>query len=213
MVSSHLTPVIIAGATGSGKSSLALSMALKFDGEIICADSRQFYRFMQIGTASPNEEERALIPHHGFNIVDPLSKKVDAGFFVTFALTAIARCHEQRKRPITVGGTGLYLRALRYGLNDVPQSDKTIASSLEKECNERGLAAMYEELATIDPSSMRLIMPNDRYRVLRALEIYRKTKTLPSALRTSFSLKKPVIHAHWLLKHGEMENYEAGLRA
>ncbi len=80
MVSSHLTPLIIAGPTASGKSGLALKLALKHGGEIICADSRQFYKFMSIGTASPSEEELGLVPHHGYNLVDPREQKIDAGF-------------------------------------------------------------------------------------------------------------------------------------
>lgn len=212
MVSSHLIPLVIAGATGSGKSSLALQLAQKFNGEIICADSRQLYRFMCIGTASPTEAERALVPHHGFNVIDPREQKVDAGFFVQFANEAIADCQRRKKRPILVGGTGLYLRSLRYGLHDVPQSDKTLVATLEAECEERGMRAMYEELAHIDPASVQLIMPQDRYRIIRALEIYRMTGRLPSALRQSFSARESKLDAHWLWKLGDQASFEQTLK-
>lgn len=212
MVSSHVMPLIIAGSTGSGKSALALRLALKFNGEIICADSRQFYSHMCIGTASPSAHERALVPHHGFNIVDPRQRKIDAGFFVSFAHDAIVSCQKRGKRPIVVGGTGLYLRALRYGLHDVPQSDKAVLARLEEECETRGLHQLYEELALVDPASVQLILPQDRYRIVRALEIYRKTGLPPSALRKSFSARKSLIKAHWLLKLAPPDSFEERLK-
>lgn len=207
-----MMPIIIAGATASGKSSLALKLALKHNGEIICADSRQFYKFMRIGTASPADSEKALVAHWGFNSVDPRITKIDAGYFVNFAKEAILSCQKRGKRPILVGGTGLYLRALRYGLEDVPPSNKDIALKLEEDCRKNGVAFMYEELRRIDDQSAKLILPNDRYRILRSLEIFQITGKKPSMLRTSFSLKKPLIKAHWLLKVGDKEFYEKDLK-
>lgn len=204
MVSSHLRPIIIAGPTGSGKSSLALELAERHDGEIICADSRQFYRSMEIGTASPSVEEKNRIAHHGFNSFDPSTTKIDAGFFVEFAHEKIRECQARHKRPIIVGGTGLYLRSLRYGLSDVPPSDKNLIAELEAEVDAKGLPAIYEELSLIDPESVKQIMASDRYRIVRALEIYRKTGVLPSSLRKSF--KGPSnFRAHWVQKLGNTD--------
>lgn len=200
MVRSHLkTPLVIAGPTAGGKSSLALSFAQKFEGEIICADSRQFYSHMAIGTACPTKEEMELVPHHGFGIIDPKSQKIDAGFFVSFALEKIAEVQSRNKRPILVGGTGLYLRSLYYGLGEVPPSDKNISAQLEARADQEGLEKLYQELLLIDASSAR-ISPNDRYRILRALEIFYLTKRPPSVLRASFKSRNPQILAHWVYK-------------
>lgn len=200
MVRSPLSPIIIAGATGSGKSALGMELAKKHKGEIICADSRQFYHFMHIGTASPSEKDKEAIPHHGFNVIDPCAQKIDAGSFVDFAKKTIAEVQQRGHRPILVGGTGLYLRALRYGLDDVPISQPALVKEIEQECDERGLAALYEELKKIDPESAAFIMANDRYRIVRALEIYRQTNKVPSLIRQSFAEKVPKLSAHWILK-------------
>lgn len=152
------------------------------------------------------------MPHHGFNIVDPRERKIDAGFFVRFANEAITSCQQRGKRPIVVGGTGLYLRSLRYGLNDVPASDKSLLARLEEECETRGLPALYEELALIDPASVQLIRPQDRYRIVRALEIYHKTGIPPSTLRKSFSEREALLEAHWLLKLGKRDSFEQTLK-
>lgn len=200
MVRSYLTPIIIAGATGSGKSALALELARKHHGEIICADSRQFYQHMRIGTASPSDDDLKAVPHHGFNTVDPVMAKVDAGSFIEFANRTIREVEGRGKRPILVGGTGLYLRALRFGLSDVPKSDPEIVKKLQEECDQLGLEKLYEELIRVDPGSGERIKSHDRYRIVRALEIFRQSKKPPSAIRQSFYQQIPKINAHWVLK-------------
>jgi tRNA dimethylallyltransferase len=211
MVSPHLTPLVIAGPTGSGKSALALALALKYDGEIICADSRQFYKFMRIGTASPSDEDLKLVPHHGFNSIDPKDSKIDAGFFITFAHTLINTIKARHKRPIIVGGTGLYLRALRYGLSDVPRSDPKVIKTLEKEAALLGVHILYERLITLDPKSTMQIKASDKYRIIRALAIFNQTHRKPSSLRQSFSHKKALLNAHWLLKKIDKADLEKRL--
>lgn len=217
MVRSHLKmPVVIAGPTAGGKSSLALSWAQKFDGEIICADSRQFYSHMAIGTACPTKEEMELVPHHGFGLIDPKSQKIDAGFFVSFALEKIAEVQDRNKRPILVGGTGLYLRSLYYGLGDIPPSDKNLSAKLEARADQEGIGKLYQELLLIDPRSAQIISPNDRYRILRALQIFYLTKKPASALRASFKAKSSQILAHWVYKKPSrpklLENIEKRVR-
>jgi tRNA dimethylallyltransferase len=213
MVSSHLSPLIIAGPTGSGKSALALKLALRYNGEIICADSRQFYKFMAVGTASPSLQDQSLVPHHGFNFVDPREQKIDAGFFITFAQQHIALIHARQKRPIIVGGTGLYLRALRFGLSDVPRSDPALINKLEQECELLGLANLYKQLQNFDPQSTEKIKISDKYRIIRALAIARQTNKKPSELRQSFTEKDAKISAHWLLKLADKANYEQKLKS
>lgn len=198
--SSHLIPLIIAGPTASGKSSLALKLAEHHDGEIICADSRQFYAGMAIGTACPSQEDQKRIPHHGYGLVDPNTSKVDAGYFVSFAMKTIGEVQGRAKRPIVVGGTGLYLRALCYGLGDVPPSAPKIVEQLHLRCDSEGLPKLYAELMTIDPDAASIIKSSDRYRIIRALEIFAVTGKKPSKLRRSFKEKSPKLKAHWVYK-------------
>jgi len=195
-----MRPLVIAGPTASGKSKLALRLAAKFNGEIICADSRQFYAGMAIGTACPSNEEQAMIPHHGYGMLDPQSQRMDAGCFVKFAREKIDEINKRGKRPILVGGGGLYLRALRYGLNDVPPSDKNVAQALKSQVKILGVNHLYNELKRIDEDTAHLIKPEDSYRITRALEIFRITNEKPSQLRQSFFSDVVSLGAHWVYK-------------
>lgn len=200
MVRPHLIPIVIAGPTASGKSKLALSLCKKYSGEIICADSRQFYRGMAIGTASPTSDELLAIPHHGYGTLDPKSAKLDAGYFVNFALEAIREIQHRGKRPILVGGTGLYLRSLYYGLSDVKPADEIYRRELVRRMNSDGLPQLYEELKRHDRTTADALSPNDAYRIMRALEIFHSTGQTASELRKSFNQGPPQIVAHWLYK-------------
>jgi len=199
MVRSNLRPLIIAGPTASGKSSLALRLALRHKGEIICADSRQFYAGMAIGTCCPSEKDLAIVPHHGYGILDPKSEKMDAGFFVQYARQKISEIQKRGNRPILVGGTGLYLRALYYGLS-APPRDKIISASLLSRLHQYGSHHLYSELQKIDPLSARMIKAQDSYRIIRALEIFQVSGVAPTNLRHSFSTDKPQLLAHWIYK-------------
>ncbi len=200
MVTSLLMPLVIAGPTASGKSSLALTLAERFRGEIVCADSRQFYAGMSVGTACPSEEDMHRVPHHGYGSLDLLQQKFDAGAFVKFALDTISEVQKRGKRPILVGGTGLYLRSLYYGLGDVPKSDSTIARALQLRAHGEGFYKLYQELLLIDPLSAQTIKSNDSYRIIRALEIFAVTGKQPSSLRQSFQESEPQLKAHWVYK-------------
>jgi tRNA dimethylallyltransferase len=200
MVRSPVIPLIIAGPTASGKSHLAVKLAQKYHGEIICADSRQFYKGMMIGTACPSKDDIHLVPHHGYQTVDPLSEKIDAGFFIKFAKNKIEEIKVRGKLPILVGGTGLYFRALHYGLNDVPPSQKTISLEIARRCTRFGLGKLYSDLQKIDPLSAKVIKAQDGYRIMRALEIFYITGIPPSVLKSSFSHGQAQIHAHWIYK-------------
>lgn len=198
MVRSDLAPVIVAGPTGIGKSRIVFEWAKRFNGEIICADSRQFYKHMAVGVAAPSILEMASVPHHGYLMLDPLHEKMDAGTFVAFAEKAIHDVQSRGKRPFIVGGTGLYLRALAYGLNDVPKKDEAIRQKLEQECTNKGVGALYERLSFIDKESADSILPHDAQRIIRALEIFLVTNEKPSVLRRSFK-QTTIRKAHWLL--------------
>lgn len=205
-------PLVIAGPTGSGKSSLAIKLALAHKGEIICADSRQCYQFMSIGSACPSVEDKKRVVHHGYEMLDPRHEKMSTGFFVEWVKKTSLAIQEKGKRPIIVGGTGLYLRALRYGVIYIPHRNEEIIKKLEEECERLGLASMYKKLSLIDSESALNIMPNDKLRILRALEIYSLTQEKPSKLRQSFKNKKPIFKAHWLLLKPQRDTLKENLK-
>lgn len=182
-----VSPIVIAGPTGSGKSALALRWAKQLGGEIICADSRQVYSGMRIGTAGPSDAECEAVPHHGFGVIDPACD-YDAGAFVHDATHWIKAIQNRQNLPMLVGGTGLYLRCLRYGLSDVPAQDPKVRAELEAKRSELGLAHLHAELERVDPMSAKTIHPNDAVRILRALEIFKITKTPASQLRSSHAV-------------------------
>jgi tRNA dimethylallyltransferase len=192
-----VSPIVIGGPTGSGKSDYAIALAQQICGEIICADSRQVYMGMRIGSASPTDEELAQVPHHHYNFVDP-NNVYDAARFIADTDRVIGEIASRGKTPILVGGTGLYLRCWRYGLNDVPQSDPQVREALKRETNEKGVPALYTELQALDPESADSIAPQDGYRILRALEIFRMTGHKASRLRKSH-FDTPRQEAQWIL--------------
>lgn len=191
--------LVIAGPTASGKSALALAIAQQHSGEIICADSRQVYSGMRIGTAGPSEEEMHAIPHHGFHTLDPLAA-LDAGKFLTQTDRFVADVRSRGNLPILVGGTGLYLRSYRYGLMDVPPKNEVLRSQLIEEARSIGLQTLHERLRALDPLSADAISANDEVRIVRALEIAALTGERPSDLRKSHTQDQPPrVDAQWIL--------------
>ena len=184
-------PLIVAGPTASGKSTLALELAKRLGGGIVCADSRQFYRGMVVGTAGPSEAERAEVPHFLFHEFDPASP-LDAARFIQHADRAVADCEAQGLLPILVGGTGLYLRAWRYGIDDAPPSDPKVRAALETRLKREGIQLLYTELEKIDPAVRGRIHPNDPVRTVRALEIHQLTQSLPTRLLPGDFAKRAV---------------------
>ena len=194
MVPQTLKPLVIAGPTASGKSELALKLAQKLNGEIICADSRQIYRGMSIGTACPSAQDYEAIKHHGFERLDP-SQTYSAGQFIKDTDHYVQVVQANHKKPILVGGTGLYLRAWRFGLDDVLPADSSIRERLEQKAPE----ALYAKLEQIDPDSAESIKPTDTVRVVRALEILELTGQTASSLRQTDWNREPRIEAEWCL--------------
>jgi len=191
-------PIVIAGPTGSGKSDLAMQLALRLGGELVCADSRQFFDGMQIGSAGPTPEELKKVPHHLFGVIAPKSA-FDAGSFVEAADRAVAEISSRNKVPILVGGTGLYLRAWRYGLSDVPAKDDNIRRRLNSEIEQLGKKALHDRLRAFDEVSAAQISENDQVRIVRALEIIELTQKKPSDLRVSHASVEPRVNAKWVL--------------
>ncbi len=174
--------IIICGPTASGKSALALSLAKKFSGEIISADSQQVWRGFDIGTAKPTEDELREVPHHLIDICDP-PQRFDAEKFLRRADAAIEEISSRGMIPFVVGGTGMYLRMLEFGICDAPESDPELRAELESRAKVEGLAALHEELESVDPQSASSIHPNDKTRIIRALEIFHLTGSPASELR------------------------------
>ncbi|MFA5902515.1 MAG: tRNA (adenosine(37)-N6)-dimethylallyltransferase MiaA [Desulfobacula sp.] len=166
--------VIICGPTCVGKTSFAIQIAQKFNGEIISADSMQIYQHMTIGTAKPDAEEMRLIRHHLINIVDP-KEEFDAGRYVKAADAAVEDILSRGKLPIITGGTGFYIKALLNGLFRSEAICTEMLSRLTKEFEESGAQALHEKLTQCDPKAANKIHPNDSFRVIRALEMYQTT--------------------------------------
>jgi len=168
--------VVIGGQTASGKSALALALATAADdgvaGELVCADSRQVYAGLHIAAAGPDDDERARAPHHLYGAFDPATTTVNAGVFVAAADAAIGEILARGHRAIVVGGTGLYLRSLRLGLDEAPPGDPAIRARLQADLDAHGLRALVEALRRRDPDvDARGLDLQNPVRVLRALEI------------------------------------------
>ncbi len=176
-------PIVVAlmGPTASGKTAAALEIARHVPSEIISVDSALVYRGMDIGTAKPSLEERAAVPHHLIDILDP----ADAYSVMQFCQDAVRLAGEIAARgrlPLLVGGTMLYFKALRDGLDDLPQADPLLRARLDKEAAEAGIPAMHGRLAALDPDTAARLKPNDAQRIQRALEIIELTGQPMSAL-------------------------------
>jgi len=172
--SSHRTIIVIVGPTCSGKTALGLKLAQIVTSEIISADSRQFYRYLNIGTAKPSIENIQKIPHHLIDFLDP-SENYDVSLFEKDAEKIIDQIHNRNKIPIVVGGSGLYLKALIDGIFDAAGKDEQYRKELNQKRKEIGNEFLYEELKKVDPRTASKMLPQNWKRVMRALEVYHTT--------------------------------------
>jgi tRNA dimethylallyltransferase len=166
--------LVIVGPTAAGKSALAVTLAKEFGAEIVNGDSMQVYRGMDIGTAKPTAAERRLVPHHLFDLVEP-DQDFTAADYRRLASQVILDICSRGRLPVVVGGTGLYIRALLAGLADSPGADNAFREECRLLIESRGLAALYELLQRTDPQAAARIHPNNRVRIVRALEVFRQT--------------------------------------
>lgn len=175
MCGSPLTPLdkvlVIVGPTAVGKTALSLYLAERLGGEVVSADSRLFYRGMDIGTAKPTPEERARVPHHLIDIADP-DETVGLARFLRLAHAAIADICARGRLPMVVGGTGQYVRALVEGWTPpaVPP-DRALRAELEEQARREGLEPLIARLAALDPEAAARVDPRNPRRVVRALEV------------------------------------------
>jgi tRNA dimethylallyltransferase len=182
-------PVLaVVGPSASGKSDFALRICQHLDGEIVSADSVQIYRRFDIGSAKPSLSERAQVPHHLIDELDPLDT-ADAARFVQLASAKIAEIRARGKRPVLCGGTFLWVRALAYGLVPAPPADAGIRARHHEEAERLGRPALHARLAQIDPQSHARLAANDLVRVSRALEVYELTGRSLSALQAEHGFR------------------------
>ena len=174
-------PVIyIVGPTASGKTAVSVELAKRLGAEIISADSMQIYKNMHIASAAPDDTEKQGVPHHLFEFLNP-SENFSVSQYVDLANDTIKQIHSRQKTPMVVGGTGLYVSSLSENLSFGDEADKSsIRAALEERAEFEGLNELYDYLKLIDPESATKISPNDKKRILRAIEIFEisgKTKT------------------------------------
>ncbi|MDA1218201.1 MAG: tRNA (adenosine(37)-N6)-dimethylallyltransferase MiaA [Chloroflexi bacterium] len=174
--------VSIVGPTASGKTRLAVSLAERFQGEIINADSRQVYRYLDIGTAKPTAEEQRQAPHHLLDLLNP-DQDFSLGAFLSLAKNAVEDLHRRDRMPLLVGGTGQYILAFLEGWN-VPEipPDEDFRRAKEQEAEDIGPVALHQQLEAIDPQRANQLDYRNVRRVIRALEIYHVTGQKPSAI-------------------------------
>ncbi len=167
--------IVICGPTASGKTSLSIELAKKINGEIISSDSMQIYKDMDIGTAKPTKEEMENIKHYLIDFVPP-NERYSVASFKQDAENAIEEILTKGKVPIVVGGTGLYVNSLIYGIefNSI-EIDEEYRKELDKRAEKEGLDSLYNEAKKIDPEAIKNISKNDKKRIIRILEIYKQT--------------------------------------
>lgn len=165
--------LVLLGPTASGKTALSLENAKEFNGEIISSDSRQVYRYMNIGTDKIPEEKREGIPHYLIDVADP-DERFTVADFKKLAEEKIHEILSRNRLPMIVGGTGLYLRSLTENF-DIPAENPELRKKLLEELEEKGVAALYEKLKKLDPASALKIHPNNARYIIRALEIVMAT--------------------------------------
>lgn len=184
--------LLIQGPTASGKSAMAVALAERLGGEIINADSMQVYADLRVLTARPSVEEEAEAPHHLYGVIDA-GERFSVGAWMRLVLPLIKAVQARGARPILVGGTGLYFKALTEGLAEIPPIPTAIRAAVQARIADRGGAALHGDLTKIDPEAAAAIKPGDDVRIARALEVFEATGERLSSLR---QMGVPALPAH-----------------
>ena len=196
MTAAGAAAVCLAGPTACGKSAVALAVAAHRTVEIISVDSALVYRGMDIGTAKPSAQERAAVPHHLIDILDPC-EAYSAAQFVKDTLALVAAIHGRGRVPLLVGGTMLYFHALRQGLHDMPPADAAVRAAIDHEAASRGWPALHADLARVDATTAARLAPNDSQRIQRALEVWRVSGRALSDWHAQGRAAATPATAHW----------------
>lgn len=175
--------IIITGPTASGKTALSIELAKKFNTEVISADSRQFFKEMQIGTARPTDEELQGVPHHFLGHIS-IHEHYNAGMFENDALKILETIYSKKNIAIVCGGSGMYVNALCYGLDELPKQNENLRSELEKILKEKGIEALQEKIKQLDPDYYAVVDLQNPHRLMRAIEVCISTGIPYSQLRS-----------------------------
>ena len=178
--------IVVVGPTASGKTSLGVELAKRFNGEVVSADSMQIYKEMQIATAKPTEDEMQGIPHHMIDFVSP-DENYSVALYKEEAMKIIEDIASRGKTPVIVGGTGLYVNTLLENIEFFDmESDDELRKELSEKAERLGVEAIYDELLRIDPEAAEKIHKNNVKKIIRALEVYYKTgRTITSQVECS----------------------------
>jgi tRNA dimethylallyltransferase len=197
--------VCLTGPTACGKTELALELAQRVPLEIVSMDSALVYRGLDIGTAKPAPAIRSAVPHHLIDILEP-TEAYSAGRFARDAGALIDEIRARGRLPLLVGGTLLYLRALRDGLAPLPRADAAVRAELDREAAEHGLQSLHERLRRVDPAAAERIAPSDRQRIQRALEVHALTsRPITELQRASDDRRRPGVLAIALVPKSRAE--------
>jgi tRNA dimethylallyltransferase len=186
--------IVITGPTGSGKTALALELSRQHAIEVISADSMQVYCYMDIATAKPSPEERAALVHHLIDVVDP-DQEFQAAIFMNMARDRIAEVKARGKIPVVVGGTGLYIKALIYGLAPAPARADKVRKALRSIIDRKGISYLEAMLFRLDPDAASMITENDAIRVIRSLEIIFLSGHKTSSIYASHGFQNSLFNA------------------
>lgn len=183
--------ILVLGVTASGKARLGFELARTLAGEIVSIDSMKVYRRMDIGTAKPSKEAQQQVRCHLIDVVEP-SESFSVGVFLDKALATIDDIRRRGKAVVAVGGTALYIKALRYGLFEGPGGDERIRAELRTQAAQEGLIRLHDALRQIDPEAADRISVNDAKRIIRALEVYHLTGRPISSFQKQFDAERPM---------------------
>lgn len=192
MINSSPPIIFLVGPTSVGKTALAIRLAQWLNTEIISADSRQVYRYLDIGTGKPSRQQLELVPHHLISIVSP-EEEFTVADYLKSCLRLIEEFNQTQKIPLIVGGTGLYIKALTRGLFAGPGADRRLRCELKELVKGKGLPDLYLKLQEVDPEAAKKIHPHDERRITRALEVYYQTGTPISVFQRGHTF--PPLHS------------------
>ena len=182
--------IVIAGPTAVGKTSYAIELAQKYNTEILSADSRQFYRELQIGTAAPTDEELAAAPHHFIGNLS-IHDYYNVSMYEQEAMRLIENLFQKHDKLIVVGGSGLYIDALCYGIDELPDADESLRSEIKRRFAEEGIEYLQQEVERLDPEFYKVVDVNNHKRLQRALEVCLATGKTYSSQRTNKRKSRP----------------------